>query len=554
VNAADPEPGLLGRCCRLSFWVLFAYWSVYALVAPVTNIDSQMYDLSRITVAMRGGLFNNGLFTSIFQVMWPWTFDAIHLPFMEVGWGYALPSFCCLAGTCYVAFAMVRARFGPDAAWAAVMGLMALPCLVYQGTSTKNDIPILFSGAVWVYALWRWKREGRGLHLFWGILALGFMAGAKTTGLLYAAILAAWMLWELRANLTLALRTAAGLAAAVLLFGSVETYINSERVFGHPLGPPELIGQVRNTDGIRGAAANFSRYVVGSLYAGPTYSRKATPLQALLLKGELSFLNRAGLSNAGYDKWFGDKALFFFQSGLEEVSGFGPMGTVAMAMILAACVLWRPREAWWRLAAVALCGFAIVSLNVAYSDWGNRYLISWYSLGTVAAVCALWNRESAARRALRWAFAALAVAGAVAAPLLSFDRGPSAIAASLRDREAFETCAFPIMGKVRERLRILRAQTPESTVYFVACNDSLVLPILEDPRLDAVVVTPPGFADLAARGLLANGDLVIEDFDTRSSLLAKVDTVSAPDAFSENMVRTQAIYRIEGAPARAAAR
>jgi hypothetical protein len=379
------------------------------------------------------------------------------------------------------------------------------------------------------------------------------MAGAKTTGLLYAAILAAWMLWELRQNLSLASRVAAVVAGAVLLFGSVETYINSERVFGHPLGPPELISQVRNEDGVRGAAANFSRYVVGSIYAGPTQSRRASPLQALLLRGELSFLSRAGLSNAGYDKWFGDKALFFFQSGLEEVSGFGPVGTVAMAMVLAACFVWRPREAWWRLAAVALGGFIIVSLNVAYSDWGNRYLISWYSLGTVAAVCALWNRESAVRRGLRWAFAALAIGSAAAAPLLSFDRGPSAIAASLRDREVFETCAFPIMGRVRDRLRVLKAQTPASTVYFVACNDSLVLPILEDPKLDAIVVTPPGFEDLAARGLLANGDLVIEDFDTRSPLLAKVDSVSAPDAFSENMVRTQAIYRIVGVPPRAKA-
>jgi hypothetical protein len=87
-------------------------------------------------------------------------------------------------------------------------------------------------------------------------------------------------------------------------------------------------------------------------------------------------------------------------------------------------------------------------------------------------------------------------------------------------------------------------------VYFVACNDSVVLPILEDPRLNAVVVTPPGFMDLAAHGLLANGDLVIEDFDTHSPLLVKVEDVSAPDVFSESTVRTQSIYRIEGNSAR----
>jgi hypothetical protein len=550
MNRGEPAPGILGRICRFFFWALFAYWAAYSLVAPVTNIDSQMYDLSRLSVAMRGGLFNNGLFTSIFQVMWPWTFDAAHLPFLELGWACALPSFCCLAGTCYAVFAMTRARFGPDAAWMAIVGLIALPCLVYQGTSTKNDIPIVFSAATWVYARWRWQREQRGVHIFWMVLALGFMAGAKTTGALYAAILAAWMLWGLRDNRLFALRAVAGLAGALLLFGSIETYVESARVFGHPLGPPEVIRQLRNADGARGAAANFSRYVVGSVYAGPTDSRRASHPQALLLECERSFLSWAGLSNVGYDRRFSDKTLFFFQSGLEEVSGFGPVGTVAMATILAACFLWRPRSAWWRLSAAALGGFLLVSFTVAYGDWGNRYLISWYALGTVAAVCALWERESWLRVRLRWAFAALAVSSAVAAPLLSFNRGPASIVASLRDRENFETCAFPLMGRLRDRLRVLRAETPGNSVYYVACNDSLVLPILEDPQLEAAVVTPPVFIDLASRGLLANGDLVIEDFDTRSPLLSRVEDVSAPDVYSENTVRNQSIYRIEGVPAR----
>ena len=105
------------------------------------------------------------------------------------------------------------------------------------------------------------------------------------------------------------------------------------------------------------------------------------------------------------------------------------------------------------------------------------------------------------------------------------------------------------MGKLRERLRVLRSETPDKVVYFVACNDSVVLPILEDPRLDAIMVTPSRFKDFAAHGLLANGDLVIEDFATGSPLLVKVEDVSAPDVFSTGAVRTQSIYRIEGIPA-----
>jgi hypothetical protein len=550
MSRGGPEPGTLGRVARFFFWALFAYWAVYVLVAPVTNIDSQMYNLSRLEVAMRGGLFGNGFFTSIFQVTWPWTFDAVHLPFLELGWACALPSFCCLAGTCYVVFAMTRERFGEDAAWVAIVGLIALPCLVYQGTSTKNDIPILFSGATWVYARWRWRREHRGAHLFWMVLALGFMAGAKTTGALYAAIFAAWTLWEIRENRGFVLRVVAGLTGALLLFGSIETYVESARVFDHPLGPPEVIRQLRNTDGVRGAIANFSRYVAGSVYLGPTDFRGPSPPQSLLLRAERSFLSRTGLANAGYDARFSDRTLFFPQSGLEEISGYGPVGTIAMATILGACVFWRPKAVWWRLSVAGLAGILIVSVTVAYNIWGNRYLVSWYAIGTVAIVCALWEHDSALRLQLRWALAASAICCAVAAPLLSFNRGPASIKASLINRDAFETCAFPLIGKLRDQLRVLRSETPDKMVYFVACNDSVVLPILEDPRLNAVVVTPPGFMDLAAHGLLANGDLVIEDFDTHSPLLVKVEDVSAPDVFSESTVRTQSIYRIEGNSAR----
>jgi hypothetical protein len=544
-----PALGPLGRLSRLTFWALFLYWAVYCLVAPVTNIDSQMYNLARIVLAMKGGLFGNGLFTSVFQVMWPWSFDAVHLPFLEIGWGFALPSFLCLAGTCYVAFAMVRSRFGAEAAWVAVVSLVALPCLVYQGTSTKNDIPVLFAGATWAYARWRWEREQQGAHLFWMVLALGFMSGAKTTGALYAAILGAWTLWELRGSPRLAARALAGLALAALLFGSVETYVDSARLFGDPLGPPDVVRQLRNPDGLRGAAANLSRYVAGSVYTGPTYSREASPRLAALIGAERSLLSAAGLSDAGYDPRFSERSLFFFQSGLEEISGFGPVGSVAMLVTLAACLRWRPKAPWWRLAMAALAGFVAVSATVAYSDWGNRYLISWYALGTLAAVCALWERQTPIRVPLRWGFALVAIASALATPLLSFNRGPSALMASVRDRRAFETSAFPLIGRVRDRLAELRARAPGATIYYVAVNDSLVLPILEDDRLQAVVVTPPGFVDLADRHALADGDLVIEDFDTGVPLLVKVEEVSAPGLYSENTVRTQAIYRVEGAQA-----
>jgi hypothetical protein len=532
---------------RAFVWLGFVYWGIYVLVAPATNFDAQMCHLARLELAMRGGLFNNAYFTSIFQVMYPWTFDAVHLPFLELGWGYALPSFFCLVGTCYVVFAMMRTQFGPDAAWVALASLLGLTCLVYQGTSTKNDIPILFAGAVWVYARWRWRREGGGnVHLGWMVLAIGFMAGSKTTGVLYGFVLALWMLWEFRRNRRLALRIIMGLCGACILWGSVETYIESARLFGYPLGPPNTIRQLQNRDGVRGGIANLTRHIAGSIYVGPiTFHSGSHPRLAEI---EKALLGRLSLTNAGASDKYRDQDLILYQSGFEELSGFGPIGTMAMATILYACLCWRPRAAWWRLAMAAFLGLVLTSFTVGFGESAHRYLISWYALGTIATVCALWERETSFRRVLRGIFATVAISSAVAAPLLSFNRRPADIIASIRDRDRFETCSVPLTGKVRERLRSLRAEKPNCLIFFVVCNESLVLPFLEDKNLDVILVIPPVFLSLLKNGQVRVGDIVIEDYKVDSPFLTKIEDVTAPNIFSVNGTRTQGIYQVSASP------
>src|SRR5206468_1810797 len=114
---------IVGRLARFASVVCAVYWTIYAIVAPVTTVDAQMYNLARLILAERGGLMNNPLFTSPYHVMWPWAFDAIHLPFLHLGAAYALPSLCCMAGICIVAFIIVRTEMSIDAAWVGVLSL-----------------------------------------------------------------------------------------------------------------------------------------------------------------------------------------------------------------------------------------------------------------------------------------------------------------------------------------------------------------------------------------------------------------------------------------------
>ncbi len=539
-----PALSWTGRVARAVSLLMFAYWGLYALLAPVTNIDSQMYNLARLELALRGGFFANPYFTSVFHVMHPWGFDAVHLPFMALGWGYALPSYACLVGTCWIAFTLVRARLGVEAAWAAVVALLSLTCLVYQGTSTKNDIPLLFAGAVWVYGRWRWRREGGAIHLFWMIVALGFMAGSKTTGALFAFLLGLWMLWEVRGEARLRLKVAGGLVAAALFLGSVETYVETYRLFGKPLGPDSALAMMKNRDGAAGGVANLSRHLARGVYLGPTTFDKTQPAAAWLSDIERSFLRVMGWEDKGNAAQFRDEHLYLHQSGFEEFSGFGPVGTIALAVMLVAVVRWRPRALWWRLAIAGLTGFVVVSCTVAYTDWANRYLIPFYALGTAALVVLLWGSGRRGLTRLRMPFVAVATVSAVAAPQLSFNRGPAAIWAAVFDRERLETSAYPLAGEVRAKLRELKAVTPESRVYFVACTDSVILPLLEDERLDAIVVTMAVFRQLLESGIVAGGDLVTEDCPSGSTRLVTIAEVTASNVYAGSGERRQAIYRV----------
>jgi hypothetical protein len=550
MSADATIPSLLGRVARAGAWAALVYWGAYALVTPVTTIDSQMYNLTRVELAARGGLFDNGYFTSVFHVIFPWTFDALHLPFLQLGWGYALPSYLCLAGTCLVAYTLVRARFGADAAWVAVASLLSLTCLVYQGTSTKNDIPVLFAGAVWLYARWRWRQEARDHHLVWMVLAIGFMAGAKTTGVLYGLMLSLWTIGELRGRRRLSLQVVGGLAITFLLFGSVETYVESVRLYGHPLGPPPLLHRMGNHDGIRGGLANLTRHVTASVYVGPTDFRDGQTGVNRLAGAARTLLAWTGLTDAGTDPRFPDSNLFFSQSGLEELSGFGPMGTLAMAVMLGACLCWRPRAVWWRLAMAALLGVILVSLTVAYTSWTNRYLIGAYALGTLALVCLLWETEFRGSRILRWGCALLALAAMAAAPLLSFNRRPADLLAALRDRDRFETATVPVVGRVRERLRDLHARSPQGRVYLVVTDESVVLPLVEDRALGVVMVTKPVFNRLAAARRLDPGDLVVLESPSNLAMLLLVEAVTAPNVFSLNQTSSRFIYQVVASPAR----
>ena len=61
--------------------VMLAYWGVFALSAPVLGPGAQVYNMARLWYAYADGLFGNQVWNDEPQMVFPWSFDALHYPF-----------------------------------------------------------------------------------------------------------------------------------------------------------------------------------------------------------------------------------------------------------------------------------------------------------------------------------------------------------------------------------------------------------------------------------------------------------------------------------------
>ena len=525
----EPRLTLLGRFAACAGLLCLAYWGLFALVSPAMNIDGQMYDVARIELAWRAGLFSNPLFTSPYQLMWPWGFDATELPFVLAGWGYVIPSFLCLLGLFVIARRMVSERFGPDAGWMAGLALLGLTCLVYQGTTTKNDIPIAFGGAVWLYARSRWRATREGVHLLWMAVAIGFMAGSKTTGVIFGAILAIWMLIEgARKDRGLALQILGLLTVSVALQGSVETYVETYRTFGTPLGPPALVASLRAEPGIPAYAKNLIHFLRGSVWD--------LPLPAALRWDDFE--------RPAASAWWHGLPIRSWQC--EEFTGYGIVGLIALGIMILSLLTWRRRSVWWQLSAAGLGCVAVVAACAQHSVNANRYLLPAFSLAAVGCVAALW--EWSAPVACRWMLAAIIATSAVAAPLVSFNRTPSDLLRCLTARRDMEACVYPVGLAARRSLEEIEAKEPGRPIAYVVGIDSHVLPYLEDEKLPLRMVTPPTFLRMLDDHTLKPGDLVLEDLHVATDRLQAIECVTTPLPYFPSQTISLTIYRVKQAP------
>jgi len=460
---------------------ILVYWGFYAVIAPVTNSDSQVYNLARLSVAERAGFWQATAWNSVRQVIFPWTFDALHYPFLKIGWGTALPSFVAFLGLLIIIFELVVPRLGSKVGLWSILTLLAMPTLMLQATTTKNDLVIAFGAGCWLYSLVRFRRNQNTFFLFTAALSLAFTIGCKTSALPICAILTLATGWLLRKQVRNVLRFALFLGPLLLLFGSIETYFLSWRIYRDPMGPTQFVHAHINQDGIRGATANFIRYYMATVSSGIDGVDCRSGLPEFLEEKCRLLLGNLDLRNAGYRVDFSDANMPFLKDGSDSGSDYGLVGF--LALIVSSVVIWRAsfRKLYWILDFLGFTLLAFTCLTIVWMPWNLRYLcLSFILFGLSLALLIFESSNDRSRKQV--ALGLIIIWSAISLPLHCGQRRPLDFWNCFFARTDLSLKQRWEMKQVYDDVLRLRMNNTD-TWFLVAGENSWTLPFLTQPRM-----------------------------------------------------------------------
>jgi hypothetical protein len=481
--SAKPVPVFfLGDGLKALIVSILAYWGICALISPVTNSDSQVYNLARLSVAERAGFWQATAWNSVRQVIFPWTFDAVHYPFLIIGWGSALPSFVAFLGLLIIIFELVVPRLGSKVGFWCILTLLAMPTLMLQATTTKNDLIIAFGAGCWLYSLDRFRRNQKTFFLFTAALSLAFTIGCKTSALPICAILILVTGWLLRQQVRNILRFGIFLGPLLLLFGSIETYILSWRIYRDPVGPAQFVHAHINQDGVRGATANFIRYYMETVSSGIDGVDCRSGLPGFLEEKCRLLLEALHLRNAGFRVDFNDANMPFLKDGSDSGSDYGLVGF--LALIVNSVMIWRLsfRKLYWILGVLGFTLLVFSCLTVVWMPWNLRYLcLSYILFGLSLAMLIFASPNDRSWKQL--SLGLIIIWSAISLPLHCGQRRPLDFWNAFFARTDLGLKQKWEMKQVYDDVLRLRMNN-KNTWFLVAGENSWTLPFLTQPGMD----------------------------------------------------------------------
>jgi 4-amino-4-deoxy-L-arabinose transferase-like glycosyltransferase len=486
MNSKLPSDTVAGRLLMVFVLLALCYWGVFSVVCPVTTYDAHVYNLARLAIAEKAGFWQGSAWNSNRQILFPWVFDAVHYPFLKLGRGAALPSFLCLVGALYMIYRLVAISWNRDAARWCVAALLAMPTVMLQASTVKNDLVILFTLTCWFYALYRYRSESRKWLLAVAALSLALMAGSKTSGIPLCGLLFLATLWHLRNRWRAGLQFLLFFSLFLPLFGSVETYILSWQIYHNPLGSKSFIRDSSNRDGIGGALANFVRYYIGNLSLGVDGAGHQSGLTGVLEGACRSFLDFVGLKNVGYRPDFNDANMVFGKSGGDAGSDFGLVGALGMTASTIFLLTRCTTDYIWKLSGAGFLTLFLTSYTIAWMPWNARFLLVPFVAFTIALTVKVFS-EPGRFRAVQRLYGSVIIVSALALPFGSLNRRPKDLKTAIKHKEHLMFSEQPQLEKIWSDVRKIRSHNKNQHWYLVAGDDSWTLPFL---LIDNIEWTP----------------------------------------------------------------
>jgi hypothetical protein len=471
-------PVFTDECLRTITFSIIVYWGLLAVALPISNVDSHVYNLARLAVAENAGFWQANAWNSPRQVIFPWTFDAVHYPLLKIGWGTNLPSFLSLLGILVIVFNLVSRCWGGNVGWWSVLSLLAMPTIMIQATTTKNDLAVVFGVGCWLYSLVRFRTDESRFFIFTAALSLVFTAGSKTYAVPICALLTIVTAWIWRKEFRTLLLFAGFYLPCLLLFGSLETYVLSWQIYHRPLGPKDFVHDQSNRDGLRGLAANTIRYFLGNVSLGIDGNGNQSGLAKFLESKGRKILHYLHLKNVGYafPHFFNDSTLDFTKKADEYYSDYGLVGFAALLTSSVYILRPRLRNICWMIVASGFAALALNSLIVGWMPWNSRFLCLSFVLFGVAMAAILFGEM---RQGFWWKqlFGVMIIWSAFSLPLLCADRRPIDLARAFYAREELTFDQRPETRQIYHDVIDLRKRE-NGRWFLIAGKNSYVLPFL----------------------------------------------------------------------------
>jgi len=443
----------LSKISALGIWL---YWFIYALVAPVTLWDSHVYNIARVKIADIAGIFNNPFWNSTRQVEMPWGFDVLHLIFVKIQFGYDLPSFACFTGLSLIMFEIIKDEVSIEAAWSSVLMLMTMPCLMYQATSTKPDIGVLFTLSCWYYSVLKYRKNNDTGYVILMALALSLGSGMKQTGLMHLPITGLVSLYILRKdyhNLKLFLIS---FFILFILYSNFEVYFINYKYFGNYLGNPDDIKMSANMDGLKGACATFIRRLFENSGFEYIFYKSADSFFNFWSYVCVQTLNILRLRDLGYclsnDIKFSDSNLRFISNGQEASTDFGLLAGISIWFSLFTVLKSFFVKTYGRILSISALGsLFLFSYFSTYGPYSNRYCLIPFTISSIALIKLVYTH---CNDKTKYCFSILLCLAAIIPPLISYNKKPSDILRSIYDRSDMELAEnyrlYPVFANLKE--------------------------------------------------------------------------------------------------------